>query len=54
MNKLLSEIWNRFKRVIFIWKKLPQPLRDKIIDLVIELYDYAFRGYYENQKSTKS
>ena len=54
MNKLLSEIWNRFKRVIFIWKKLPQSLKDKIIDLVSEFFDHALRAYYENQKSTKS
>ncbi len=54
MNKLFSWIWNSFERVLVMWKTIPQPLKDKIIDLVSEFFDYAFRGYYENQKSTKS
>jgi hypothetical protein len=31
-----------------LWRNIPQPIKDKIIDLVTESFDHIFREFYRN------
>jgi hypothetical protein len=36
--------------ILGIWKDLPQPIKDKIIEVIVDSFDHIFRKYYRKKK----
>jgi hypothetical protein len=37
--------------ILGLWRDLPKPVKDKIVELASECFDQIFRAYYRNSKS---
>ncbi len=43
---MFGQIWKFIEWLLGLWRDIPQPTKDKIIDLLIECFDATFRAYY--------
>jgi hypothetical protein len=41
-------ITNIFEWFCGLWRKLPQGVKDKIIDIIVEGFDMFLRGYFKD------
>ena len=49
---MLDLIWKLISWLLGLWRDLPQPVKDKIIDLATECFDQIFRAYYRKSNKT--
>jgi hypothetical protein len=47
----LSKLYNW---ITGFWKALPEPIKEKIIDAIIESFEIFLRAFYKNQKGNSS
>jgi len=47
---MLDQILKFATWILGLWNGLPQPIKDKIIELATECFDQIFREYYRRTK----
>jgi hypothetical protein len=47
---MLSWIIKIIEWITQLWTGLPQPIKDKIIQIIVESFDMIFREFFKNNK----